>query len=179
LDTCRYELMSAFSSQTFNKKFPRGRDLANNPTAILVVAAALRDESGRWLMQRRPAHKQHGGLWEFPGGKVEPGETPGAALVRELNEELTITVAPDDLTTSSFASGEGEGGSPAIVILLYTAARWSGVPRAEEGGEVGWFTTAEIAALDRPPLDVALCAQVFGDCQPQAAPLCGAPQARP
>lgn len=123
---------------------------------MLVVALALERADGRILMQRRPPEKAHGGLWEFPGGKVEPGETPRAALVREVNEELAITVDPAALEPAGFADGRAQRGENAIVILLYSARAWRGEPRAVEGGAFGWYSRAEIAALAMPPLDYAL-----------------------
>ena len=133
-------------------------DLENNPTWIPVVAAALFRSDGRVLMHRRPPGKQHGGLWEFPGGKVEKGETPLFALVREIEEELGIVLDPVALEPAGFAQNEAGEGGPAIVILLYSTRAWQGDPAAREGGECGWFTFQEAAALAKPPLDVALLA---------------------
>lgn len=130
--------------------------MAEFPTFLLVVAAALSDSHGRWLMQQRPAGKHHAGLWEFPGGKVEAAEIPANALARELKEELGIDIAPDQFRPAVFADGSGAGSRPAIVILLYIADRWSGEPQALEGGSIGWFTPAEIARLAKPPLDQVL-----------------------
>ena len=126
-----------------------------------VVALALYREDGRWLMHCRPAGKQHGGLWEFPGGKVESGETPANALVREICEELGITIEPGHLQPAGFAQEvEGERPRP-IVIMLYTCAIWEGQPQALEGGAVDWFTSEEVLALDKPPLDRALSSTLF------------------
>jgi len=127
----------------------------------LVVAAALQDRAGRWLMHRRPEGKQHGGLWEFPGGKVEAGETPVNALIRELREELGVVAEPGALRPASFASGPCADGARDIVILLYSVASWSGEAQSLEGGAVGWFTPDRIAALARPPLDVELARSLF------------------
>jgi 8-oxo-dGTP diphosphatase len=130
---------------------------------MAVVAGAIRDEQERWLLQKRPLDKHHGGLWEFPGGKIEPSETPEEALIRELNEELTIITAREDLVWAAQASAEqGETGS-GIVITLYRVARFSGVARPEPGAELGWFLADEVAALPLPPLDRALAAQLFAD----------------
>jgi len=137
-------------------------DLENNPTWLLVVAAALFAPAGRVLMHRRPAGKQHGGLWEFPGGKVEKGETPPFALVREIEEELGIALDPAALEPAGFAQGEAGEGGPAIVILLYSTRSWAGDPEGREGGEWGWFTLHEAAALAKPPLDVTLLAGLAG-----------------
>ena len=113
-------------------------------------------------MHRRPLHKHHGGLWEFPGGKVEAGETPGNALVREIGEELGVRLSCDVLEPVGFAqTGVGSSGK-AIVILLYKARDWDGDPRAlEQGAEIAWCTVGEIFALPRPPLDIALCHALF------------------
>ena len=131
---------------------------------IAVVAGALDNGDGRWLMHLRPEGKHHAGLWEFPGGKVDAGEMPAAALVRELAEELGIVCNSSDLMPCGFAETpgtEGGEGSPAIVILLYRLARWHGEPQALEGGGVGWFTPEEIADLPKPPLDAELAARLF------------------
>ena len=128
-----------------------------------MVAAALHRADGRWLMHRRPPHKQHGGLWEFPGGKVETNETPGNALIRELGEELGISCKVDQLRPAAFAQTGSAEGHPASVILLYTLGGWVDEPRAlERGAEIDWFLPVEIAALERPPLDVMLTVSLFG-----------------
>lgn len=132
------------------------------PTWICVVALALTDSEGRWLMHRRPDHKRHGGLWEFPGGKVEPGEIPANALIREIEEELGIRLEAGSLEPAGFAQEAPKRGTTPIVILLYTAKDWAGVPDPREGGAIGWFVSEQIARLQRPPLDVELCRQLFG-----------------
>ena len=108
-------------------------------------------------MHRRPAGKAHGGLWEFPGGKIEKGETPRDALVREVKEELTIQLDPGAIECVGQArSGPGthiEPAGPAIVISLYNAPRWSGKPRNVEGGGMAWFPICAIAGLELAPLD--------------------------
>ncbi|MEO0033174.1 MAG: hypothetical protein RIS94_2932 [Pseudomonadota bacterium] len=124
------------------------------PAAIPVVALALVDSSGRVLMQRRPAHKQHGSLWEFPGGKIEPGEGPRAALVREIAEELALVIGAQDLAEVAFSASEGP---PAVLLLLYMTRHWQGEPRClEPGAEIAWVDASALSALAMPPLDVPL-----------------------
>ncbi|MFU7529638.1 NUDIX domain-containing protein [Qipengyuania sp. ASV99] len=131
-----------------------------------VVAGALRASEDTWLMHRRPLEKEHGGLWEFPGGKVEPAEIPVKALIRELHEELGIVVAETHCRPAGFAQEDpqqfvGKKRGP-IVILLYTITAWQGEPRAIEGGRIGWFTAQEIVSLAKPPLDRELARSLFG-----------------
>lgn len=130
----------------------------------MVVAGALSRADGCWLMHRRPAEKHHGGLWEFPGGKVEPFESPTLALVRELGEELGIGFSTEDCHPAVFAQGEGAAIDQGIVILLYMLRRWTGEPAALEGGEIGWFTPEQVFRLAKPPLDDALAARLFANC---------------
>jgi 8-oxo-dGTP diphosphatase len=130
--------------------------VTNISTWLPVVALALRAPGGRVLMQRRPAGKAHAGLWEFPGGKVEPDEIPQLSLVREITEELGLVINPAALTPVTFAEQAPDGPRLPIVILLYTASEWAGTPEALEGGEWGWFSLAEAASLPKPPLDVEL-----------------------
>ncbi len=121
---------------------------------MFVVAGALAAPDGRYLLQRRPLHRHHGGLWEFPGGKVEAGERPRAALRRELAEELGIDVREEDLQELAFADAPH---SPSgIVLLLYRCGTWLGEPRALEGGAIAWHRIDEMQALSMPPLDQAL-----------------------
>lgn len=129
--------------------------------ALLVVAGALKRGDGSWLMHQRPLQKHHGGLWEFPGGKVEEHEIPREALCRELAEELGVGVEPKDCEPVYFAENGQEDGAAAIVILLYRIERWTGEPAALEGEAVGWFTPDEVDALAKPPLDRRLAAQLF------------------
>lgn len=135
--------------------------MQNFPTITLVVALALRDGDGRWLMHKRPDHKHHGGLWEFPGGKVEAHETPANALVREIEEELGIEIRCEHLAPAGFAQEPDGTRECPIVILLYTCAHWEGDPQPLEGGAVDWFGADEVAALDKPPLDIALAARLL------------------
>lgn len=136
--------------------------MEKNPTFLLVVAGALRNSNGLWLMHRRPSHKHHGGLWEFPGGKVEVGETPQEALIRELEEELSITIQPPAIEAAGFAEDHSRAGAPGVVVMLYTVDAWKGVPVAMEGGQLDWLEPQEIMKLRRPPADIALCEKMFG-----------------
>ena len=121
---------------------------------LLVVAAALIDGDGRVLVQQRPPGKPMAGLWEFPGGKVEPGEVPEAALVRELAEELGIAVESSCLAPAAFAS-EGLGGRH-LILLLYALRKWSGVPQAHDASGLKWVRPLELHALEMPPADKPL-----------------------
>lgn len=121
-------------------------------TPIVVVAAAMVDADGRVLMQRRPERKNHGGLWEFPGGKVEAGEAPVDALVRELAEELGVEVDARDAEPLAFAADAG------VVLLLYRVTRWHGTPQALDAAALTWERPHALARLPMPPLDVPLAA---------------------
>lgn len=121
---------------------------------LLVVAAAMIDRQGRVLVQQRPPGKPMAGLWEFPGGKVDPGELPEAALARELAEELGITIAPTELTPAAFAS-EGLG-ERHLLLLLYILRDWNGVPEARHATALRWMRPSELYGLDMPPADLPL-----------------------
>ena len=136
-------------------------NVENIPTIMRVVAIALHRKDGLWLMHQRPANKHHGGLWEFPGGKIEAGEVPENALIREVSEELGVEVLACDLQPVGHAKTPGDSSRPPIVITLYTCDRWSGEPAALEGGEIGWFTPQQSKRLAMPPLDIELHAQLF------------------
>ena len=116
-----------------------------------VVAIALVDADGRLLVQQRPAGKPMAGLWEFPGGKIEPEETPEGALIRELKEELDIDVEAACLAPACFASEPLDG--RALILLLYICRKWRGQPRAVEGGALKWVRPIELHGLDMPPAD--------------------------
>lgn len=131
--------------------------MEDGPTLLAVSAMALIDPAGRVLMQRRPENRAHGGLWEFPGGKLEAGEGPAEALVREIAEELGIAIREADLTPVSFAASEGAGRRP-LVLLLYACRRWEGDPVAEPGAALQWTSIDQFSALAMPPLDVPLAA---------------------
>lgn len=118
---------------------------------LLVVAAALVDAQGLVLVQQRPAGKGHSGLWEFPGGKIEPGETPEAALARELTEELGIVVEPSDCHPAAFASEPA--GERHLLLLLYLVRRWHAEPRPLDAAALRWVRPGELAILPMPPAD--------------------------
>jgi 8-oxo-dGTP diphosphatase len=119
-----------------------------------VVAAALVDGEGRVLLQRRAPGRAMAGLWEFPGGKVESNERPEAALARELEEELGITVETGALMPAAFASADNEGRH--MLLLLYLCREWRGEPRALDAAELAWVRPADMAALPMPPADEPL-----------------------
>jgi 8-oxo-dGTP diphosphatase len=125
-------------------------------STFLVVAAALIDADGRILLQRRPPGRAMAGLWEFPGGKVEEGETPEAALVRELEEELAIGVEAAGLIPACFASAPNEDRH--MILLLYLCRTWQGEPQALDASALMWARPAEMRALDMPPADQPLIA---------------------
>ena len=129
--------------------------MAKIPTAVRVVAIALIDGKGRVLLQKRRAGGRHGGLWEFPGGKVEPGETPESALIREIAEELGIEVLSADLCEEGEVAENPAPGSDRLplVLKLYRCPRWRGEPCCLDAEEIGWFTPTEAAKLAVPPLD--------------------------
>jgi 8-oxo-dGTP diphosphatase len=123
-------------------------------TALLVVAAALVDAAGRVLVAQRPEGKSLAGLWEFPGGKVEGGETPEAALIRELDEELSIRVNIAALQPIGFVSHA----YPAfhLLMLLYGCRQWHGTPDGQQGQPLQWVAAADLARLAMPPADLPL-----------------------
>ena len=117
---------------------------------MAVVALALQDDSGRILLQKRPEHKHHGGLWEFPGGKVESGETPRLALCREILEELGIVIDPAGLVPA-LAGDEGPDGQ--LVLILYTCRNWSGNVTGMEGQQWAWHSLDAAKKLRLAPID--------------------------
>lgn len=124
---------------------PQSRDL------LLVVAAALIDGDGRVLVQQRPPGKPMAGLWEFPGGKVDPGETPEAALRRELEEELGLKIDQSCLAPAVFASESL--GDRHLILLLYVLRKWPGVPEARHATALRWLRPVALHGIDMPPAD--------------------------
>ena len=128
----------------------------------LVVACALVDADGRVLVAERPGGKTLAGLWEFPGGKVERGETPEAALIRELHEELGIDTAASCLAPLSFASHSYAAikTHPAfhLVMMLYVCRRWQGRPQPIECGQLKWVRPQQLRDYPMPAADIPLIA---------------------
>ncbi|HEX4738895.1 MAG TPA: (deoxy)nucleoside triphosphate pyrophosphohydrolase [Allosphingosinicella sp.] len=123
---------------------------------MTVVAAALVDPEGRVLLQQRAPGRAMAGLWEFPGGKVESGERPEAALVRELREELGIAVDESHLVPAAFASADNAGRH--MLLLLYLCRAWKGVPQALDAAALKWLMPGEMVVGEMPPADVPLVA---------------------
>jgi 8-oxo-dGTP diphosphatase len=123
---------------------------------LLVAAAALIDREGRVLITQRPAHKALGGLWEFPGGKVELGEAPETALIRELKEELDLTLEPNALDPFAFASHAYPDFH--LLMPLYLVTRWAGAvtldPNAAQAMQ--WVRPQDLRTISMPPADVVL-----------------------
>ena len=125
---------------------------------VLVAAVALVDVDGRVLLAERPAGKHLAGMWEFPGGKVQPGETPEVALIRELMEELGIDVVASCLAPFTFASHA----YPEFHLLmpLYVCRKWSGIVIAREGQQLKWVRSAQLGDYPMPPADKPLVAML-------------------
>jgi len=121
---------------------------------VLVAAAALIDADGRVLIAQRPAGKPMAGLWEFPGGKVLAGETPEAALIRELNEELGIDVTQACLAPLTFASHAYPDFH--LLMPLYVCRRWHGRASAREHAELKWVRPQRLRDYPMPPADLPL-----------------------
>ena len=121
---------------------------------LLVVACALIDTDNRVLVTQRPEGKQLAGLWEFPGGKLEPGERPEEALVRELKEELGIVTKVPCLAPLTFASHAYDDFH--LLMPLYVCRRWEGTPESREGQAMKWVRPAALRDLPMPPADIPL-----------------------
>lgn len=123
---------------------------------VLVAAAALIDSEDRILLTQRPAHKALGGLWEFPGGKVEPGETPEHALVRELKEELDLRLEASALEPFAFASHAYPDFH--LLMPLYVATHWTGAPKLDPDAAqaIAFAHVSDLRKYEMPPADVVL-----------------------
>ena len=121
---------------------------------VLVSAVALIDPDGRVLIAQRPEGKSMAGLWEFPGGKVEPGETPESALIRELHEELGIDTWESCLAPMAFASHSYEDFH--LLMPLFACRKWEGTPMSREQQALKWIRTSELTDFPMPPADIPL-----------------------
>ena len=121
---------------------------------VLVVAVALIDADGRVLIAQRPEGKQLAGLWEFPGGKVEPGERPEQALIRELKEELGIDTWRSCLAPLTFASHAYDDFH--LLMPLFACRRWDGIPSPQEGQKLAWVRPQQLRDYPMPPADLPL-----------------------
>jgi 8-oxo-dGTP diphosphatase len=135
-----------------------GQHNETGTTLVLVSACALIDADNRVLLAQRPPGKSLEGLWEFPGGKVEPGETPEQALVREMMEELGVHMKAKDLAPVGFASHSYEKFH--LLMPLYAVRKWLGVPTPREGQKIAWVKPLEMAAFPMPPADEPLIARL-------------------
>ncbi len=125
---------------------------------ILVVAVALIDADGRVLIAQRPEGKPMAGLWEFPGGKVESGEAPDTALIRELQEELGVDTRQSCLAPLTFASHTYDDFH--LLMPLYVCRVWKGIPQAREGQKLAWVRPARLGDYPMPPADEPLVAML-------------------
>lgn len=125
---------------------------------VLVAACALVDADGRVLLAKRPEGRFLAGLWEFPGGKVEAGELPEEALIRELGEELGIDVSQSCLAPFTFASHSYEAFH--LLMPLYVCRTWSGQPQSKEGQELAWVRPLRMNDYPMPPADEPLRAML-------------------
>lgn len=127
---------------------------AKDVPVVWVVAAALIDKQGNLLLAQRPEGKSMAGVWELPGGKIEPGETPEKALVRELDEELGISVKQQDLEAMTFASYHYH--SFHLVMPLFLCRKWKGALEGREGQALRWITYNDLSGIPTPSADIAL-----------------------
>lgn len=121
---------------------------------VLVSAVALIDIEGRVLLAQRPEGKSMAGLWEFPGGKIEPGETPEAALVRELHEELGIETWSSCLAPLTFSSHSYDDFH--LLMPLFACRKWEGIPQAREGQQLKWVRAQDLRNYPMPEADIPL-----------------------
>ena len=123
---------------------------------VMVSAVALIDRDGRVVLATRPKGKEYECLWEFPGGKVDEGESPERALVRELTEELGISTEESCLAPFSFGTSPDRN----IVLLLFACSKSDGTPTGLEGQDLKWVAPNDLLGLDTPPIDRPLAAQL-------------------
>jgi 8-oxo-dGTP diphosphatase len=132
------------------------------PKELTVVAAVIRDDTGRVLLTQRPAGRHMAGLWEFPGGKVASGEDPAEALVRELREELGVEALVEDPIT--FAVHEEPG--LRILLLFYNTRLVAGTPQGREGQDIRWVRPSKLADYPTPPADADLVSRLAAGTTP-------------
>ncbi len=139
-----------------------------SPKPLWVVAAAIVDAEGRVLVQQRPPETSMAGLWEFPGGKVEPGETPEAAVARELHEELGIVVTLAEIPGGLFVTTKVD--DRPLILLLYLCRSWQGDAQPLHATALKWCHLSELAALPMPPADVPLVELLAELMRPATSP---------
>ena len=135
-------------------------DRTQKPRVVLVAACAMIDSDGRVLLARRPEGRAMAGLWEFPGGKVEPGETPEQALIRELREELGVELSEACLAPFTFASHAYPDFH--LLMPLYLCRRWNNIPKAREGQILAWVTPERLTEYPMPEADKPLVPMLRG-----------------
>jgi 8-oxo-dGTP diphosphatase len=143
----------------FDAECPGGQPPLGDRPMVLVAAVALVDPDGRVLIAQRPEGKSMAGLWEFPGGKVEAGETPEVSLIRELKEELAIVVNEACLAPLTFASHAYPDFH--LLMPLYVCRRWEGTVQAQEGQELAWVRPNRLRDYPMPPADVPLISHLM------------------
>jgi 8-oxo-dGTP diphosphatase len=131
-----------------------GLDLSDSVPVVRVAAVALVDSDGRLLVAQRPEGKSLAGMWEFPGGKIEPGELPESALVRELREELGIDTSVSCLAPLTFASHPYEKFH--LLMYVFACRTWQGQVQGREGQALKWVKPVELYQLPMPPADIPL-----------------------
>lgn len=141
-------------NSAFDEECPGGPPPLGRRPLLLVAAVALVDVDGRVLIAQRPQGKSMAGLWEFPGGKVDAGETPEEALVRELREELGIETATSCLAPIAFASHGYEKFH--LLMPVFACRKWAGVPQPREGQALKWVAPIELSRYPMPPADLPL-----------------------
>jgi 8-oxo-dGTP diphosphatase len=148
---CRAEAKLPVRHFAATREMPKPTEPVAKPPVVLVAACALVDAEGRILLARRPEGKKMAGLWEFPGGKIEPGEIPETALIRELKEELGIAVEAKNLAPFAFASHPYD--SFHLLMPLYLCRRWQGKPQPREGQALAWVAPDRLVEYPMPAAD--------------------------
>lgn len=166
VEACELNIESRVSGLMPAKSFALKRGdyfapiMAKDLKKVWVVGAAISDSKGRLLMTERPFHKTWGGLWELPGGKIEPGESPEEALSRELHEEIGIEVNPWDLKSSDFISFSYEDFH--MIMLVYSCQKWQGTPHGKEGQKIAWVGVDDLEKYPTLLADIPFVGRFFG-----------------